>query len=472
MVDNAAVKAYVEGEWDATVVPTLWKYIEIPNLSPQFDKEWAANGLLDKAMALLVSWVEAQKVPGLTLQVYRESGRTPLAFIEVQGTAPSAPSVLLYGHMDKQPPGPGWLEGIGPYTPVIKDGRLYGRGGADDGYSVFSAITAIVALKKQGVPHGRCAIIIEGCEESGSPDLKFYVELLREKIGQPSLVVCLDSGAGDYERMWLTTSLRGLVVGDLTTETLTEGVHSGSASGVVPDTFRVARTLLDRLEDATTGRIIPPELQVVVSPSRYQEIAATVGFLGDEVWKSFPFAGTTKPPSTDNVELVLNRTWRPQLAITGAEGLPDLASAGNVLRPRTVLKLSLRLPPTLAAPPAGAFVKQLLEKDPPHGATVSFNYNKAGSGWSAPEFVPWLRAASEDACQAFFGASVAFHGEGGSIPFMGMLGEMFPAAQFVITGVLGPNSNAHGPNEFLDIAYAKKITCCVASILAAHAKTA
>lgn len=473
-MDTTAAAAFVSEQWDSSILPALCAYIAVPNQSPHFDPHWHENGLMEQAMKIMTDWVQAQALPQSSMHVYREPGRTPLLFIEVAPTLTGehVPTVLLYGHMDKQPPGPGWHEDLGPYQPVIKGGRLYGRGGADDGYAIFSAITAIQALKRQGVPHGRCVIIIEACEESGSPDLKFYVELLREKIGEPSLVVCLDSGASDYERMWLTTSLRGLVVGDLSVETLTEGVHSGDASGIVPDTFRIARRLLERLEDSASGRILPPQLHVQVSPSRLQEITTTVGFLGDKVWKSFPFAGSTTPPVADNVELTLNRTWRPQLAVTGAAGLPDLASAGNVLRPRTVLRLSLRIPPTLPGPEAAATLKQLLEQDPPHGARVSLAISKSGTGWSAPEFEPWLKHASEAACQAHFGASVAFHGEGGSIPFMGMLGKMFPKAQLLITGVLGPNSNAHGPNEFLDIAYAKKITSCVVSILAAHAATA
>lgn len=467
-MDKSAVVDYIEKEWDSSVVPTLEKYIEIPNVSPLFDPEWAQNGLLDKAMDLLRDWVASRNVPGLKMEIVRLPGLTPLMFLEVEATGGCEETVLLYGHMDKQPPFEGWDEGKHPYKPVMENGKLYGRGGADDGYAVFAAVTAIEALKKQNIPHARCTIIIEACEESGSKDLPTYIEKLKDRIGNPNLIVCLDSGAGDYERLWFTTSLRGVVVGELRVDILTEGVHSGMASGIVPDSFRIARNVLSRLEDPVTGEIIPNELKVDIPEVRLKQTQATCDFLGDDVWKNFPFHGQSKPVEGPNHELALNRAWRAQLSVTGAQGLPALVDSGNVLRPNTTLKLSLRIPPTLPPQEASAFVKQLLEKDPPYGATVHYKAEKAGSGWNAPALAPWLSAAAEDASTLFFGAKPGYQGEGGSIPFMGMLGEMFPEAQFLITGVLGPNSNAHGPNEFLHVPFAKKVTCCVASVLKEH----
>lgn len=422
-------------------------------------------------MKVLTDWVEAQKVSGLHMKVHREGDRTPLLFIEVEPTTANLPTVLLYGHMDKQPPFQGWHEGLDPYKPVMRDGKLYGRGGADDGYAVFSALTAIMALQEQGIAHGRCVILIEACEESGSFDLPFYINHLKSEIGIPNLIVCLDSGAGDYSRMWLTTSLRGMVVGDLSVQISTEGVHSGDASGIVADSFRIARHVLSRLEDPETGRILPPELHVEIPAARIAQVEATVAVMGDEVWNKFPFVPGARPVGDANVERALNRAWRPQLAVTGAAGLPPLASAGNVLRPSTTLKLSLRIPPSMPGPAASAVVKALLEKDPPYGAKVVYEAQKSGTGWNSPALAPWLSAAAEDACLKFFGKPLAFQGEGGSIPFMGMLGELYPQAQFIITGVLGPASNAHGPNEFLHIPFAKNITNCVALILAAHASS-
>jgi acetylornithine deacetylase/succinyl-diaminopimelate desuccinylase-like protein len=351
---------------------------------------------------------------------------------------------------------------------VLKDGKLYGRGGADDGYAMFGALTAILALQAQGVSHARCAILIEACEESGSYDLPAYVEQLAGRIGAPSLVVCLDSGCGNYEQLWLTTSLRGLAGGTLTVRVLTEGVHSGMASGVVPSSFRILRALLSRIENEATGEIKPAELYVQIPPSRIAEARAAAAAPGADVASMFPFVPGMHPVSGDPTELVLNRTWRPALAITGLEGAPPIADAGNVLRPFTKAKLSVRLPPTADVDKASVVLKQLLEADPPYGAAVSFEPEQAGEGWNAPALAPWLRASIDRASQAAFGRDAALTGEGGSIPFMGMLGAKFPAAQFVVTGVLGPASNAHGPNEFLHIAMGKAVTLAVAQVLADH----
>jgi acetylornithine deacetylase/succinyl-diaminopimelate desuccinylase-like protein len=381
-------------------------------------------------------------------------------------------TVLLYGHLDKQPEMTGWRDGLGPWQPVIEEGRLYGRGGADDGYAVFAGVCALKALQDEKRPHARCVMLIECCEESGSYDLPAYLDHLAARIGTPELVVGLDSGCGNYTQLWGTSSLRGLLNGVLSVQVLDEGVHSGDASGVVPSSFRIARELLARIEDASTGALRDPAFHATVPPERIEQARRAAEVLGDEIWRKFPFAGATRPMHGDLGELVLNRTWRPMLAVTGADGLPPPASAGNVLRPRTDLVLSLRLPPTVDAAGAGARLKELLEANPPHGARVSYTYGQAATGWHAPRTAPWLEAALQVASQAHFGKPVMWMGEGGTIPFMAMLGAKFPQAQFFITGVLGPHSNAHGPNEFLDLSYAAKLTACVADVIAAHAAQA
>jgi acetylornithine deacetylase/succinyl-diaminopimelate desuccinylase-like protein len=474
-MDAGKVGSFISRLWDDEVVPQLTEYIKIPNKSPMFDRDWAAHGYMDAAVELMENWARAklQALPGATLEVVRLPDRTPLIFIDVPASGDEARAddcVLLYGHLDKQPEMTGWSEGLGPWTPVLKGDRLYGRGGADDGYAIFGSLSALLALCEQGVPHARCVVMIEACEESGSYDLPHYVDHLTPRIGQPSLVVCLDSGCANYDQLWLTTSLRGMTGGELTVEVLTEGVHSGDASGVVPDSFRIVRHLLSRLEDPETGAIIPKELYIDVPAERVEQAKQCAEILGDDVFAKFPWIDRMQPASGDRVELILNRTWRPQLAITGADGLPPLQSAGNVLRPGTALKLSLRVPPTLNGSRAGDFVKKLLESDPPYGARVTFNVEKDGSGWNAPQLSDWLSNAVSQASQDAFGAPAAYMGEGGSIPFMGMLGEKFPKAQFLITGVLGPHSNAHGPNEFLHIPTGKKVSAVVASVVAAHAK--
>jgi acetylornithine deacetylase/succinyl-diaminopimelate desuccinylase-like protein len=468
-MDAAAAKAFIDQLWDAEIVPELTRYIRLPNKSPAFDPDWAAHGYMDAAVEQFAAWarVKVAGLDGATLEVLRLEDRTPVIFIDIPGAADD--TVLLYGHLDKQPEMSGWAEGLGPWEPVLKDGKLYGRGGADDGYALFGALAAILALKQQGVAHARCAILIEACEESGSYDLPAYVDHLAPRLGSPSLVVCLDSGCGNYDQLWLTTSLRGLAGGALTVQVLEEGVHSGSASGVVPSSFRILRGLLSRLEDEVTGEIRPPELHAQIPPDRIEEAKAAAAALEAPVSEMFPFVPGMRPVTDDPVQLILNRTWRPALSITGLDGAPAIRDAGNVLRPSTSAKLSVRLPPTLDAEAANRLLARLLEADPPYGAKVTFKPEAPGGGWNAPALAPWLRASIHRASQAAFGRDAALMGEGGSIPFMGMLGETFPAAQFVITGVLGPGSNAHGPNEFLHIGMGKGVTLAVAQVLADHA---
>ena len=467
-MDTARLSRFVSGLWDDEIVPRLVEYIRIPNKSPMFDAQWAAHGHMDAAVKLMEDWARTKlsALPGAQLEVVRLPGRTPLIYIDVPGTG--SDTVMLYGHLDKQPEMTGWAEGLGPWTPVRKGDKLYGRGGADDGYAIFGSLAALLALHEQGLPHARCVILIEACEESGSYDLPHYVDHLAARIGSPTLVVCLDSGCGNYDQLWLTTSLRGMTGGNLTVQVLEEGVHSGDASGVVPSSFRILREVLSRLEDPATGRIKPQELYVEIPPQRVEQARLTTEVLGTAVYDKFPFVEGMQPVTDDLVELVLNRTWRPQLAVTGMDGMPPLDSAGNVLRPKTAVKLSLRVPPTLNGAKAGEFLKQLLEKDPPYGAKVTFTLEKDGSGWNAPALSPWLEQTVNEASEHHFGAPAAYMGEGGSIPFMGMLGQKFPQAQFLITGVLGPHSNAHGPNEFLHIPTGKKISMVVAEVVARH----
>jgi len=468
-MDSSMLRDFVGGLWDGEIVPQLTEYIRIPNKSPMFDAEWEQHGYMDQAVALMETWAKSQPIAGMHIEVVRLPGRTPLIFIEIPATGESGDdTVLLYGHLDKQPEMTGWADHLGPWKPVLEGDRLYGRGGADDGYAIFGSLAAIRALDEQGIPRARCVVMIEACEESGSYALPYYVDHLAQRIGKPSLIVCLDSGCGNYDQLWLTTSLRGLTGGNLGVKVLEEGVHSGDASGIVASSFRILRRILSRLEDESTGRILPQELHVEIPAQRIEQARRTAEILGSAVYDKFPFVDGMRPVDDDLAELVLNRTWRPALSVTGIGGMPALDSAGNVLRPYTAVKLSLRVPPTLDAASAGEFLKRLLEADPPYGAKVSFEVEKAGSGWEAPALAPWLESAVEAASQQFFGAPVAYNGEGGSIPFMGMLGEKFPGAQFLITGVLGPHSNAHGPNEFLHIPTGKRMSMCVARVIADH----
>ncbi|MBY0421321.1 MAG: M20/M25/M40 family metallo-hydrolase, partial [Parvularculaceae bacterium] len=267
---------------------------------------------------------------------------------------------------------------------------------------------------------------------------------------------------------WLTTSLRGLVGGTLRVDVLSEGVHSGDASGVVPSSFRIMRQLLDRLDDPLTGRVRLSALHTDIPLHRISEACVAAAALGDAIYDKFPFVDRMRPADANLVELVLNRTWRPALSVTGLDGAPAPKNAGNVLRPFTVAKLSMRLPPTVEPVAAAEAMKRELERDPPYGARVKFELEEPGSGWNAPATSPWLLDALNAASSKSWGRMMAMMGEGGTIPFMGMLGRVFPKSQFVITGVLGPASNAHGPNEFLHLPTAQRVTETVAQVINAH----
>jgi acetylornithine deacetylase/succinyl-diaminopimelate desuccinylase-like protein len=477
-LDAAQARSQINALWDTQIVPQLVDYIRIPAKSPLFDVDWAANGHIDAVVRHTATWIEAQKVEGLTLEIVRLPGRTPVLFFEVAARqSTSDQTVLVYGHLDKQPEFAGWRKDLGPWTPKVENGKLYGRGGADDGYAAYAAVAAIQALHSQQAAHPRIVGLIETCEESGSYDLLPYIDLLKPRLGDVGLVVCLDSGAGNYDQLWLTNSLRGMASGVLKVEILTEGVHSGDASGLVPSSFRIMRQVLDRLEDSSTGRLLPASFHCEVPPERLAQARATAAILGEEIHKRFPWAhydcgGSTAfalPTTTDPLQGLLNRTWAPTLSVTGAEGFPALKDAGNVLRPYTAFKLSLRLPPLVEAATAVQQLKALLEDNAPYQAHVTFEGMSSATGWNAPATASWFEAALNAASQAHFGAPCGYIGQGGTIPLMNMLSKGFPAAQMMVCGVLGPQSNAHGPNEFLHIDYAKRLTAAVAEVIARFA---
>jgi acetylornithine deacetylase/succinyl-diaminopimelate desuccinylase-like protein len=473
---DATAAEHVDRTWDADIAPVLHDYIRIPNVSVAFDAGWDEAGHMARATELLRDWCQRHADEGLAgaaVEVQQLHGRTPLLLIDVPPTGGGSAddTVLLYGHLDKQPPFSGWREGLGPWEPVLDGDKLYGRGSADDGYSTFSAVTALEAVRAAGGKHARCVVLIEASEESGSPDLPAHLEALGDRLGEPSLVIALDSWCADWDRLWITTSLRGLV--DMTVEVhvLTEGVHSGSAGGVVPSSFRILRSLLGRIEDSRTGELLVRELHADIPEARLRQITATAPELGDFADR-FPFAGTTQPERPSTEQMLIGRTWQPSLEIVGIEGAPPPAEAGNVLRPVTAVKLSVRIPPTTDPAAAAEAIEARLTTDVPYDAEVTVRHGSAEPGWHAPPEPAWLNRAVDRASVAAFGQPTRSLGEGGTIPFMGMLGRQFPRAQFVITGVLGPGSNAHGPNEFLHLPTARKVTTAVAHILDSHARYA
>jgi acetylornithine deacetylase/succinyl-diaminopimelate desuccinylase-like protein len=467
---TAQLAAHIDRFWEREILPTLQDYIRIPNESPHFDPDWQTHGHMQRAVALVAEWIRRQDIPGASLQVLQDGDRTPLLLLEIPGTIPD--TILMYGHLDKQPPMVGWRDGLDAWTPHLDgEGRLYGRGAADDGYAVFAALATVKALKDEGQSHGRIVILIECSEESGSSDLPHYINTYATELGTPNLVICLDSGCGNYEQLWSTTSLRGLLTLNLTVELLREGVHSGLAGGVVPSPFMILRTLMDRLEDANTGMVRPRELHVPIPSERVRQAAEAAGVLGSAIVDDFPLLEGVQVLAEDPVELLLNNSWRPALTVTGQDGMPSVTQGGNVLLPQLTWKLSLRLPPTLKAEEATAVVKRILEEKPPFGAHVSVS-GEGAPGWNAPALAPWLAEVTDASSREFFGKEACYIGLGGSIPFMAMLGERFPQAQFLITGVLGPHANAHGPNEFLHTSYAKKLNSCLVRVMEAHCRQA
>jgi acetylornithine deacetylase/succinyl-diaminopimelate desuccinylase-like protein len=471
-MDNKRTATFVKKEWIDNVLPSLMDFIRIPNLSPAFDAAWDSNGHQLKAFDLVTRWAKAQKLDNCKIELIKDEGRTPLLIMEIEPHQ-SEQSCMLYAHIDKQPPMGAWKEGLGPCKPVIKDGKLYGRGAVDDGYGFFSAVTSIKAIQEQGLPCPRIVMLFEGCEESGSRDLPHYMDKLSERVGTPDLIVCLDAGAGNYEQLWVTTSLRGVTNVMLNVQMMTDGAHSGTSSGIVPSSFRITRQLLSRVEDEVTGLVKPEQFYVKIPPSRLEQVKAAADILGDTVTQQFPFVEGAHPVAKDGPvsEHILAKSWRPALSVTGCDGLPATAVAGNVMLPFTKLKLSLRLPPTLDAAQASLDLERILTKDPPQGARVTVERSQAGNGWHAPLEAAWLSEAVHRASLTFFDRPCAHLGEGGSIPFMGMLLDMFPRAQFLVTGAAGPGNCMHAPNENLHIDYSARLTMCVSQVIATLATT-
>lgn len=459
---------FVTEQWDTSALPALQNFIRIPNRSPDYDPDWSTNDHAQRAIELLTGWCSQRSIKGMTISVEQINGLTPIIFIEVDAFNNGSGNVLLYGHYDKQPPMTGWRENLDPYEPVIEGDRLYGRGAGDDGYAIFAAVLAIEAAQQTGHSHPHCVVVIEGSEESGSPHLAPYIDALSERIGSPEVIFCLDSGCADYEHLWITSSLRGIFDGILRVDMLTEGVHSGFAGGNIASTFRVLELLLNRLETVVTGQILVEELWTEIPQDRLKQARETANELGESITSRYPLVSGAQPVTDDPFEALLNETWRPSLTVTGIEGIPSTKDGGNVLAPHTALKLSFRLPPTVSPQFAANAVKKILESDPPYGAHITFTVGALGDGWNAPPSKTWLEAALDEASRELFGNPSRVMGEGGSIPFMGMLAQRYPNAQFVVTGVLGPDTNAHGPNEYLHIPTTQRLTSAIAHVLTAH----
>jgi len=463
------ITRFVNQFWGNAILPAFAEYIRIPCKSPAFDRHWEKHGYLVDAANFLAEWARSQNVPGLRAEIIKKPGRTPLLFVDIPGTLPQ--TALFYGHLDKMPEAGTWHKGFGPWRPVIKNNRIYGRGTADNGYAFFALIAAIKCLATEKIPYHRCVVLLEACEESDSRDLPVYLQTLRTRIGKVALVLCSDCATYDYQNLWCTTSLRGIIEGTLHIATLKIPVHSGAGSGIIPSSFRIMRRLLGKIEDAATGKVLLKICHVKI-PQTYKTQAHRVAkLLGKKVYTEFPLIGRMVQPVTKkHNELLLNRSWRPTLSVIGAEGLPHIEDAGSVLRPHITLQLSLRIPPFCNPHQVAKKLQKTLETTPPYGAHVKFTPTVIVSGWASNVIQPWLQKILDRTAKTYFGKPALSIGDGGSIGVIPVLQQAFPQAQFVLTGACGPQSNEHGPNESLYLPMAKKITCCIAEILAAPYK--
>lgn len=472
MLNTQTTKNFVDKFWDEQVIPALSAFIKIPCKTRTLDPDWRNNDYLQQAVTLVHQWIEKQGIPGTRVQVLSLPHQSPFLFVAIPGTCNSGKTAMFYGHLDKMPEAEGWDEGLGPWQPVLKDDRLYGRGSVDDGYAAFAPIAAIKALQQQNIPYPHCIMLLEASEESGSPDFVDYITQLEKSnsIGTPDVMIFVDAGGDNYDQLWCTDSLRGTVEGILSVTTLTQAVHSGSSSGIAPSAFDIMRTLLSRINNEQTGEVLIEECHVDIPEERIEQTKELAKILGNKIYKSIPFASGVQPKSYDLVELLLNKTWRPTLSITGGTGLPIINDAASVLLPNSTLMLSLRLPPTCNARNTINKLKEILEKDPPYGAVITFTPIAELQGWSAPKMAPWLEETLDSSSLNYYGAKPAYMGDGGSIGIVELLGEKYPHAHFIVSGVASAETGEHGPNEYIYIPAAKKFTCCIAEVLATLAK--
>jgi len=463
-LDLSQLSDFVDKWWDNSALPSLCEFVEIPALSPSFDSEWEANGYLDAAVNTFVVWVRSLPLQGLTVSVHRLKNRSPVLLVRIDGEADG--EVLFYSHLDKQPEASGWSEGKGPWKPVIEDGWLFGRGSVDDGYGGYAGILSVLALQDQGISHPTCRFLIETGEESGSPDLSYYLDELESVLGIPDLVIVLDTGGIDYDRLWITESLRGIVAGTLSVKVSSVGVHSGHGSGVMPSSFRLARQLLSRIEDENTGEIKPEWLHIEIT-DKMRDQATKIIEMNSESTDDFPLLDGVQKQVNDPLDIFLTMNLSPSLSIIGADGIPSIQDAGNVLRTNTDLKISIRTPPGISAEKVAVKVQELLEKDPPNGAHVSAKMTEVADGFLSPELPEKLSDMLKKSGKKFYGNEPMSLFIGGTIPVMAMLQSRYPDSKFIITGAGGPGGNAHGPDEKLHIPTAKKVTKCMAATVSA-----
>jgi len=458
-----------ESIWEESIIPSLSEFIGIKALSPLFEPSWAELGELDATIDLFCKWLDQQGIVGMTYETYRIEDKSPVLLVTIEGSGPG--EAIFYSHLDKQPSNPDlWSEGLHPLKAVRIDPWLFGRGSIDDGYGGYLCATSIRLLQEQGIPHPRCTLLIETCEESGSFDLPPYLDLLSEELGSPDMIVVMDSGGPDYDHIWMTEALRGLVSGTLSVKVSHEGIHSGNSGGTIPSSFRIQRILLDRIEDSSSGKVLIPEMHIEIDQEIRQKAKSLAEVVGNSIWEQFPTVDTLESIADSTEDMILAMNWEPTLSIIGADGMPPVRVAGNVLRTNTDLKLSFRIPPGVDSEKAIEKAKQILESDPPFGSEVSFTPDSCADGFRAPSMEGKVRDAIEKASLSVTGLQPLATWTGGTIPFMAMMQGKYPDAMFLCTGPSGPGNNAHGPDEKMHIPSAKKLTVVLSATIAAISK--
>jgi len=452
--------------WEQSILPSLSDFIEIKALSPLFEPDWANLGELDATIEIFCKWLDEQGISGMSYETHRIDDLSPVLLVTIEGTGPG--EVIFYSHLDKQPSKPElWSEGLHPLRAVRRDPWLYGRGSVDDGYGGYLCATSIRLLQEAGEPHPRCTMIIETCEESGSFDLPPYLEELTDQLGNPDMVVVMDSGGPDYDHVWMTEALRGLVSGTLSVKVSHEGIHSGNSGGSIPSSFRIQRILLDRVEDSATGRVLIPEMHADIPQEVRDKAVALRDIVGNSIWEQFPTVDSLRQASESTEDMIVAMNWEPTLSIIGADGMPSVQVAGNVLRTNTDLKLSFRIPPGVDSEAAIACAKKILEEDPPYGAEVTFTPDSSADGFHAPPLSGTVSDAIHDASMELTGLPPLATWTGGTIPFMAMMQGKYPEAMFLCTGSSGPGNNAHGPDEKLHIPSSKRLTVALSATVSA-----
>ena len=454
------LKQTIDKIWDTRALPALMDFIRIPCKSTAFDPHWESNGYLNQACTFISAWVK-QQLPQASCEIIQEPGKTPCLWLDVPAYhAQTDNTVAFYGHLDKQPEASGWSEGLGPWTPVIRDGKLFGRGCSDDGYSVFLMISALVSLREQGLGHPHCVGIFETQEESGSIDLPHYLTALKERFNHPISLFVLDNQCCDYQRLWLNTSLRGVISAVLRVKTLHHNVHSGTYSGILPDAFAIAQHLLSRIHEPLSGRVLLDSFHTQIPENRKKQLLQAAKLLEASTSYYPPLLDGVQTKTTSVFDSIYNSTWEPALTVTAIDGLANLNQAANVVPKEIALKLSIRIPPNIDLARAIQDLEKTVTQNVPFHASVTLEDIRQGSGWTPP-----LTAQNQETerllntcSQSVFHEDVAFSATGGSISIIPEFEKCLPGTSIMLLGVLGPGSNAHGPDESLNIEYVKKLT--------------